>query len=359
MKRGITLLALVATIAIMSILLSTVTISGIATMNNAKKMSFASEISLVQESTNTYITQHNGTFPVSDSIQLDVSLVSANSLSQFDDENIVEDKIVLYKIDYEKLGITSLKYGLNDDGEEDIYVISKDTKKVYYAKGIPVGSITYYTLTDDLQGLISYIDPDTSLLINNGVVFIPSTLNWTNESLTVQVKIPKDYFSKTVTVDGSEVSSSSSDDNYQIYDVTGISDNYDIIANYAIDETSLVINSKYEVTNVDNTPPSITLDSANQQLFKSDIPEETCAYLKILDKSDDLSGIENIKYENERILDSEIESYFKTNGKVVYKDMIQIDKNVKNITVYIEDKAGNWSASFVTVSDNVYTGLLE
>ena len=37
MKKGITLLALVATIVIISILLTTVTISGIATVNNAKK----------------------------------------------------------------------------------------------------------------------------------------------------------------------------------------------------------------------------------------------------------------------------------------------------------------------------------
>lgn len=358
MKRGITLLALIATIVIMGILLTTVTISGVATVNNANKMAFASEISLLQESTDAYIAKNNGEFPISNSIQLNISGVTANSKSQFDGETIVDNKVVLYQIDYKLLGLTSLKYGASKNGPEDTYVVSKDTKRVYYAKGIPVVNKTYYTLTDDLKSLINYQVSGSNPITKDGIVFIPSNINWTKQNVTVQVKIPKNYLSKTVTVNSTEMPLTTTDSNYDIYDITSVAGNYTVIANYAIDSDSPVTNSKYEVKNVDNISPIITLDKANQQILKSDNPDETYAYFKILEKSDDLSGVKVIKYENERIKDDEIESYFKSNGKTVYKDIITIDKNVKNITVYIEDNAGNWTADFVTVSDSVYSGLL-
>ncbi|MDD2376659.1 MAG: type II secretion system protein [Clostridia bacterium] len=359
MKKGITLLALVATIVIMSILLTTVTISGIATVNNAKKMNFASEASLLQESVEAYSTKNNGEFPIGDSIQLNITGVTPDSLMQFDGEVIIDNKVVLYELDYELLGITSLKYGLGQNGPEDIYVVSKDTNRVYYAKGIPVGNVTYYTLTDELKSLINYSTSGSNPITKDGIVFIPSNIDWTKDDVTVQVKIPSNYLSKTVTVNSSNVSLTTTDDEYDIFDVTGVSGNYVVIANYAVDGSSPVTNSKFDVSNVDTVAPTITLDSENQQLLKSDVPEETYAYFKILSKSDSLSGIKAIKYENERIADDELESYFKSNGKSIYKDIITIDENVSTITVYIEDKAGNWTASFVTVASNVYTGLLE
>lgn len=357
MKKGISLLALVATVVILSILLTTVTISGIATVNNANKMTFATEVSLIQESSNSYLAKNNGEFPIGDSLQLDISGVTVNSKVQFEGETITNNKIVLYKLDYKLLDISSLKYGLEEDGPADIYVVSKDTKKVYYAKGIAVGDKTYYTLTDDLKSMINYQTAGISADTKDGVIFVPSELNWTKSNVTVQVKIPKNYVSKTVTVNSSPIALTTSDANYDIYDITAISGNYTVIANYAVDGTAPITNSKYEVKNVDNTTPIISLDKANQQLLKSDNPDETYAYLTILDKSDDLSGIKVVKYENARIKDTEIESYFKSNGKTLYKNIITIDKDVRDITVYIEDNAGNWTADFVTVSDIVYTGL--
>jgi len=359
MKKGITLLALVATIVIISILLTTVTVSGIATVNNAKKMTFAAEVSLLQESVDAYSAKNNGEFPIGDSIQLDLTGVTPNSITQFSGEVIAGNKVIVYAIDYKALGLTSLKYGLSADGPEDIYVVSKDTKRVYYAKGIPVGSKTYYTLTDDLKSLINYKTPGSNPITKNGIVFIPSNINWTKTIVAVQVKIPTVYLSKTVTVNGTPAVLTTTDSTYDIYNVIGTLSNYVVVANYAVDAASAVTSSKYEVTNFDNVSPTITLDKANQQLLKSDISEENYAYFKILTKADNLSGIKSIKYENERINDTELESYFKSNGKTVYKDIITIDKNVKDITVYIEDNAGNWTADFVIVSNAVYTGLLQ
>lgn len=358
MKRGFTLLSLIATIAIMAILLTTVTVSGIATVNNANKMSFASEISLLQESTNAYIAKNNGAFPIGDSVQLNISGVTPASQTQFGGETITASKLVLYKLDYKLLGITSLKNGLSQDGPEDMYVVSKDTKRVYYAKGMAVGSTTYYTLTDDLKGLINYKTNGTQPLTNDGVIFEPSIIGWTKQNVTVQVKIPKNYVSKTVTANGTPVTLTSTDATYDLYNVTGIAGNYAIVANFAVNATSPITNSKFDVNNVDTVAPVLSLDKLNQQLLKSDNSSESSAYFKILQKTDALSGVKSVKYENERIKDAEIETYFKTNGKNVYKDIVPIDKDVREITVYIEDNAGNWTADFVTVKDTVYTGLL-
>jgi len=359
MKKGITLLALVATIVIMSILLTTVTISGIATVNNAKKMAFASELSLLQESVDAYNTKKEGEFPIGDSIQLDTAGVTAGSVTQFAGEVFNGTKVVLYELDYELLGITSLKYGLAKNGPSDIYVVSKDTKRVYYAKGVPVGNVTYYTLTDELKSLVNYSGSSKNPITKDGVIFIPSNIEWTKDDVTVQVKIPKNYVSQTVTANASNVPLTTTDGEYNTYNVTGVSGNYAVVANYAVDGVSPVTNSKFDVSNVDKVAPTITLDSANQQLLISDVAEDTYAYFKILSKSDSLSGIKVIKYENERIADAELESYFKSNGKSVFKDIITIEPNVSTITVYIEDNAGNWTANFVTVAGNVYTGLLQ
>ncbi|MEG1008952.1 MAG: hypothetical protein RSE41_02160 [Clostridia bacterium] len=51
-------------------------------------------------------------------------------------------------------------------------------------------------------------------------------------------------------------------------------------------------------------------------------------------------------------------NYFLNNGKNINKDTINIEKNVKIITVYIEDNAGNSYYEYVNVKDNVFSTLL-
>ncbi|MEG1705104.1 MAG: hypothetical protein RR290_00830 [Clostridia bacterium] len=358
MKKGISLVALVATVVVMLILLTTVTISGVATVNNSKKMTLATELTLIKESVDAFITKSNGEYPINNSIQLDISNVTSKSKTQFDGENIVNNKIVLYEIDYKLLGLTSLKYGLRKDGINDVYVFSKDTKKVYYAKGVAVGSKTYYTLNDELKSMLDYKLPNNNVVSKDGVIFEPSEVNWTKNKVTVKVKIPKSYTSKSVTANGTSIIGNTVIGEYDIYDITTIDGNYSVVANYTKTGTSTITSSKYNVNNVDKVAPILKLDKTKQQLLESNNIEETYAYVKISEKSDTLSGIKNIKYENERINDADIETYFKTNGKTVYKDIITIEKNVKIITVYVEDKAGNWIADFVTVDDKIYSNLL-
>jgi hypothetical protein len=341
MRKGISLVALAAVVFIMVILLTTLTISGVETANNAKKMTFASEISLIQESVNSYITKHNGEFPISNSIQVDISSVNTNSKTQFTiEDNDSDNKVLLYQVDYTLLGLTTLKNGLKKQGENDIYALSKDTKKVYYVKGMAIGNKTYYTLTDDLR---STTNISIGSSVNDGIVFVPSVSEWTNTDVTVQVKVPKSY--TNVSVNGNNTPNSS-DENYNIYSITD-TDNYTVTVLYNNGKTAL-----YNVSNVDKTVPMLIY--GEQKIMESENGIE--AYFSIT-KSDNLSGVEIVKYENERILESQINSYFQTNGKTVTKDIINISKGVTDMTLYIKDKAGNWIAHYIQIDSNIITKL--
>lgn len=356
MKKGFSLVALVATIVIMSILLTTVTISGIATTNNAKKISFATEISMIKESVDSYLIKSNGEFPVNDIVQLDVSNVSPSSKTQFT-ETITNNMVSLFQIDYKLLGLTNLKYGLGQEGSNDVYLMSRETKNVYYGKGLAVGSKTYYTLTNDLKTSINYKTMGSENVANNGVVFIPSNVSWTKNVISVIVKIPKYYDgSQEVTYNSNPVSSvslSSSDEYYNIYNVPTINENYTITASYSIGSQPAT-SSKYIISNIDKIDPTIILDS-NQNIIQDQT--KNSAYIKVNSKNDNLSGVKVIKYENDEIT-GDIGAYFRTNGQTVSKDVITITKNVKKITVYIQDNAGNYSSKVVTISDYVQAELL-
>lgn len=163
MKKGITLVAVLTTVIIMLILTSTVTISAFNISNNAKKTKLATELSYIKEAVYNYCNVYNNDYPISESVIVDLSQISSNSLNQFDkEEGYSEKRVVLYVIDKTKLGIKDTVYGNGDVADKDIYALSKETKNVYYIKGVKAGNQTYYTLTEDLSKLISYSDSSIS-----------------------------------------------------------------------------------------------------------------------------------------------------------------------------------------------------
>lgn len=359
-KRGISLVVLMATVTVLVILITTVTISGIASSNNAKKITFATELSNIQEGIDTYKLKNAGDYPAGDIISVDLSNVSDTDKQQFNAEKIIDNRVNLYAVDYTKINITSLKYGNKSDGNTDIYALSQDSGKVYYVKGLNVGANTYFALTDDLKKMINYSTNVSNSNVDDGIIFTASETKWTNKVVSVNIKIPKKYINVAVKVDGTgDFSPTSTDDpTYNIYDVNNIGGSYQINVSYKLNSSDTLKETKYDVSNVDLIPPVITLDSNNQKLVKASDSSSAYAYVSILSKSDDLSGIKVIKYESENIDNDQIEAYFKSNGKVVNSDSIPIEKKAMYVTVYIEDNAGNWTANHITVDSQIYSGLL-
>ncbi len=153
MKKGITTVSVFIMVAIIVFLLGTITVSTYSTIQNAKKIAFALEISSIQEEVDRYVKEYgNDTLPISDNVYtLDLSDVTgSDNVQQFTEETKnANNEIILYEIDLSTLGIDYTEYG-NKDNEKDVYVVSKETNNVYYLAGLKAGDKTYYTLTQDL-----------------------------------------------------------------------------------------------------------------------------------------------------------------------------------------------------------------
>lgn len=346
MKKGISLIALLATAAILTILISTITISGMNTSNNAKKLAFGTELKLLQESVDTYKTNNDNEYPILETVVVDVSNLTVTAKNQFleNGESLVDNKITLYRIDHEKINLNNLKYGNSIDGENDIYVVSKDTGYVYYAKGLQIGGRVYFTLTSDILKLIKYKTQKSDTNLNNVIIFEPSEINYTRNDVNLRVKVPEEYIVSTVVSDGVNVSLKETVDGYKIYEST-VTKNSLTTVTYQKDATSDTIKAIYNVNNIDKLEPQITVDSLNKVVVTNNKGEKV-TYINITDKSDDLSGVKIVKYETYKV-DIDISDYFENNGIIVKGDTIIIPEGTTQITVFIEDNARNWTALYV------------
>lgn len=157
-KKGITLLALLITIAVSLILVSTVVISFDNIIEGTKKRDFAREVYTLRQLILDYEFMNNS-YPLRQEINLDLNTIVEGSQDQFSDEpGYASKNIILNTIDLNKAGVDSLNRGTKDLGEDDFYAFSTTTKKVYYIKGQKIGNTVYHTLTDELYDLIDIKD---------------------------------------------------------------------------------------------------------------------------------------------------------------------------------------------------------
>lgn len=359
MKKGISLVALTVTIVIMLLLASTVAISGVNVLSNSRMVSIGTELAYMQEYVDSYIEYNNGNLPISDSVIIATDKILAADKTQFDSVDYVSStNVLLYKIDKSKLGNISTTYGNENKGDEtDIYAVSKNTNKVYYVKGEKIKGKTYYTLTNDLKEKIGF-DKIKGSVAKDGIIFTPSTKEWTNQSVTLNVAVPVDYTNVTFTVNGTTVTASKTEttSSYVYYDVS-INGNYEAIVKYTKNGTSL--SQSYTVTKYETQAPTLTV-STPQTLIDG---EENSSYINI-DYSDAQSGIKIAKYETEKIDQAQISTYFITNGIELTGKSIKVNKYVSNVTVYVEDQAGNYTYKYVSIptslteDDYVKDGLI-
>lgn len=344
MKKGISLIALIISIIIVIILTTTITVYGNNIYNNSKKVKFVSELSYVQEMMDSY-KEKNGEYPILDMLVFDTANISSDILStQFANENITNSNIVLYKIDFSKLGITELTFANKDyDHGEKVYLLSKDTGKIYYQKGYKISRNVYYTLTDDLKKSINYTQKNN---VNDGIIFDNEKTDLQNK-LAVNIKIPKEYIVESVTSTDSNFSyTTTASESYNIYNTLSTKNSV-ITVTYKLNESSTSKSVTYTVDNVYNS--IITFDIGNVQVLKN--LNETKKYVEIKNLKDDVSGIKCIKYANQKIEEDNTKEYFNIKGINVSNNLIEIENNVSYITVYVEDNAGNYTVKYKSVDD--------
>lgn len=139
-KRGFTISVVSATIAIMIILVSTVSVVGASSVNAANFEEYMSLMYRIRAATYDYI-MFNKTYPTTGEIL---------KSSEFDDELITvltdngDIDANFYVIDITKIGETT-NYGKGTVENEDVFVVSSTTNNVYYLAGKKYKGVTYYT----------------------------------------------------------------------------------------------------------------------------------------------------------------------------------------------------------------------
>lgn len=150
MKKGITVVTISIIVVIIITLLGTITVGSYNSIQNGKKLTFALEISSIQEEVDRYEGTSADDYPITGTeYVVDLSNISTGNIDQFDDETKDGNNVKLYEIDLSLLGIDDTQFG-NKQTDKDIYLLSLDTGRVYYLEGLTYRDKTYYTLTQDL-----------------------------------------------------------------------------------------------------------------------------------------------------------------------------------------------------------------
>lgn len=341
-KKGISLVSMAIAITVAITLISTISISLTTSINNSKKMTFAKEIYNIQSLVDEYVNTQE-TLPDT----LTVIEIVPSDITQFEAETLLDGKLTLEILDLQALGLNNTSYGNEDNGKtnnekaKDVYAVSSKTGKVYYIAGVEIDGKKYYTLTDELKQMIE--KNQNLAVVEESITFIPNRVGWSNEAVTVTVKVPSDFASHSISIDNANIKYTvTTDDNVTYYSVntTNVSENYTIEISYV--KNGIQSNATY-TTKIDKTNPAIFKDSSAIN------DSERINGLKATDKE---SGIKCFKYAEGMINLNDAKEYMYAYGKNIINGSINFKKK-QNYTLYAEDKAGNYTIIYVDVTGTI------
>ena len=335
-KRGISLISLAVSIAIIIVLASVVSVSLTYSISNAKKMAFANEIYNIQNLVTEYIEREESMPTTQEALQ-----VTPSDTTQFQAETFNDGKVNLTVIDLQELGIKNTNYGnkqLGDDAPQkakDVYAMSESTGKVYYIQGVEISGKKYYTLTDELRQIVEKNQNFT--IGEKSITFTPSRLGWSSTALTVTAFVPSGYVVSAVEIDNSNIVYTSSEATEGVtytFNTTNVAEAYTISITYTKNGTQSEVTYSAKV---DKVAPVISKD-VNMV--------DTSTAIKGLNSTDALSGIKHFKYAEGAIDVQDAPSYMHAYGKNLKSGSIKfVNKAV--YTLYAEDKAGNYTVMWI------------
>lgn len=155
-ERGVTLIALAITIAVLAILGFSVVANLDGLSNTKNKNNFEEDIHKLSEKVEQYYARYDRV-PV---------LNEYTNTSMFSDSKNINDSSTYWVLDVARLGIDSLNYGLDyatikkmeDTSADvsqytDVYIINKASHTIYYPKGIEYDGKINYTLENDYSNV--------------------------------------------------------------------------------------------------------------------------------------------------------------------------------------------------------------
>ena len=142
MKKGISLIMVVAAVAIMMILISAASVVGSGAIGTANFEEYKSLLSRVSDNVNEYYVQ-NGVLPIT------TQVIAFNSLGNEFANAIVannDQANTLYVVDMSKLNDSTITKGNGDVKSQDVFLVAKGSNNVYYMKGFKYRSKVYFGL---------------------------------------------------------------------------------------------------------------------------------------------------------------------------------------------------------------------
>lgn len=157
-KKGISLVALICTIAITLMLVVTIGISFNNIYQSTLKKEFANEIYSIQKLVDQYYFKNNKYPTLAGSVDIDLSSLEYGADQFVAETRLLTETITLKPLDLYEAGVQETNRGQGrDDDNKDIYLVSEKTGVVYYLKGEEIGNKTYYALNDELKREIGLI----------------------------------------------------------------------------------------------------------------------------------------------------------------------------------------------------------
>lgn len=397
-KRGVTFFALVLTILIALILITTSIAVISNNISNSRISSFAEEMSNIEEAVALYYFENKElpSIPETGVINKAAILEEVPDKTSFEAElnsNGDSNFENFYRLDLNKIGVTRTNYN------ENSFVIVENSHHVYYLEGIKAKGNIYFSISQAMTGAhavrkeyIGQEEKDSEIIISGDVKVTKKTKRWTNElgiqidtymesgeSLLVQfngknknIETSEGNFSKTFNTLQEINKDFSSDDENALINLSNekkylIVEKQDkdknILASVKVDLSNIDIARPTQVT---KTPKVETKDEMTNNItfyvadVGSGVKEVRYEYFTTYDRDDSKEG--KVAYYSGSKITRE---YLKNAGRQVIPDSdgkisIDLPKGVSSIKLVIVDNAGNMSDAIeleTEIENEIYYSL--
>lgn len=372
-KNGVSLVILTITIIVMIILAGSAVSVTTNIISNSQKATFSEDLIQIEDAVKAYYIDNN-TLPIKKDDEnmeihytlLDIknlpdfqktrqSVLNAEITKNFDDDN----NNIFYQIDLSKIDVTSTTRGYETQGDLDIYVVSRNTRTIYYLNGEKIGDNIYFSTvnlidSDKIKEEQVEDNSTTSITTMTNVKVKKSTNLYTNK-LVLTIEANPETEETLYYTFGDETSIYLIENNIITLPeaIKEESDLIEFINNKTVTiqkiKDSIAIQSlSISIENLDIISPIIenTIDVKEYASFNT---------IKLTDVSDaGGSGLKELRYEYLTIQEGETEvpyatevtideEYLLSVGKKADISLIKLPKNIKEISVIAVDNAGNYS----------------
>lgn len=396
-EKGYSLNVLVITIAVMLILTTTAVITVKNLTKDKGVTEFMNDLREVEDFVFAYFSNKD-ILPI---VYKDGNAIPIELTEEMLVQADTKDKGNYYQVDLSKIG--DMKLFDNDRGG---YIINEGTLKVYVRKPLEYNGVKYYTLTDEILGIKKVYsgieDFEVSITGNpivwvkkfNLIVSLPQEANvdgnWTfkyyKNPKNQQPITAKDFVDKGTFFEYGNPIEITENGVYGIYveNASGYAKVHNVVVNKidetrpyiyvdernqirGIDNETGILKTNYKIYGYDTIPSDIRRDdvATYMQGSKSDLPSEGGIWsYEDLYTGESMSGITpntgksilTYKSEYKEYLDRCAEIYESSSGEADLSvlddeypqfqyDGVPYDAELRNIVIYVEDVAGNYSVT--------------